>query len=323
MLACHEWHKYQADEAPLFLIAIFSVRFDEIGKIAWNAANKILEKVLNSLNLKKEIADTASATCLLLVSCIPGTAAPCTVPTSLLKTVLTVLRYVLIVVVAISTILYGTLVEGQNDRFERQRQEYTLANVNILHDNLISNFKLGQQLKLLLGGVLEAMPSNDGEEDETRRRLAVDCEDAINGECTDPTKVSCEDPKYLCDGFSTNWNYVAFLKFGERIQLSALSVFRNVQACLFLFIMNSSLPCKPGVIRKIRMGLMGRSQIFARIVTHPRFLSVIRGTLEVMTMTPQNLCTERRCSKANSQCKISWDINLVSMTIVSHRIILS
>ena len=88
--------------------------------------------------------------------------------------------------------------------------------------NVISLINLAQRLKVLLGGVLVAMPTNDGEDDETRRRLTAVCEDADNGACTDDTKVSCEDPKFLCGGTNNNWNYVAFLKLGENSTVSPI-----------------------------------------------------------------------------------------------------
>lgn len=135
-------------------------------------------------------------------------------------TILAITRYVLLLASVLSGFLYQFIVVGQNNKHERQRQEYTLANVDIVHGNIIANFNLAQQLKLLLGGVLEAMPSNNGEDDETRRRLAAGCEDPVNdNECSDPNSVSCTDQQYLCDG-SVNWNYVALLKFGENSTVS-------------------------------------------------------------------------------------------------------
>jgi hypothetical protein len=149
-------------------------------------------------------------TCDTLISAIPGTSAACEVSFVVTLSTLFYIKLALTIAYVLSDTLYGLVVERQDARFERERQEVTLFNVNIIHDNMISNFNLGQQLKLLLGGVLDAMPTNDSEDDETRRRLTVDCK------CTNDTQVSCDDPKFLCDNFSVNWNYVAFLKSGEK-----------------------------------------------------------------------------------------------------------
>ncbi|KAL3784268.1 hypothetical protein ACHAW5_005992, partial [Stephanodiscus triporus] len=189
------------------------VRFDDTARIAWRSVNLALSKSLDFMKIAKSYIESSRALCLLTVTAIPGTASPCAVAVTTADYVLIALMVVVIIALLVSEPLYTFLVDSQNDKFERERQGVTLSNVDIIHANIISNFNLGKQLKLILGGVLEAMPSNDGEDDETRRRLSVDCEDAIDDTCMDETKVSCEDPKYLCDGFSINWNYVAFLKF--------------------------------------------------------------------------------------------------------------
>jgi hypothetical protein len=164
-----------------------------------------------------DIIDIAEKNCKTLISAFPGSSAGCTVPLTFFQGILKKIKFVLAIAAALSVGIFETVVDTQNSKFERERQQVTLENVNTIHDNLISNFNLGQQLKLLLGGVLEALPSGDSENDETRRRLSVDCEDADEYRiCKNSTKVSCEDPKYLCNGFSINWNYVAFLKFGEK-----------------------------------------------------------------------------------------------------------
>ncbi len=54
--------------------------------------------------------------------------------------------------IGLSETLYDIIVEGQNDKFEDERQQVTLANVDIVHGNLLSVFNLAQQLKLLFGG---------------------------------------------------------------------------------------------------------------------------------------------------------------------------
>jgi hypothetical protein len=160
--------------------------------------------------------------CDTLISAFPGTSFPCAQVGFVVNTILNLAKYNVIVSLQGAEGTHDDLVNGQNDNFELQRQEVTLFNVGILHDNVISLFSLAQQLKLILGGVMEALPSDNGEDDETRRRLAVDCEDAIDGACINYNKVSCKDPKYLCNGFSINWNFVAFLKFGENSTVSLL-----------------------------------------------------------------------------------------------------
>ncbi len=154
------------------------MRFDELGGIAWKLANKALTKAVDVLVSISNKIDIASKTCNTLISAFPGSSAPCTVPFVISLTLLDILKWVFIIASVLSQGIYDLVVDGQNNRFEEQRKEYTYDNVNIVHDNVISNFKLGQQLKLLLGGVLEALPSNGGKDDETQRRLAVDCKDA-------------------------------------------------------------------------------------------------------------------------------------------------
>ena len=191
------------------------------GDAGWKTANTILAKsmdridnILNTLNVFKDV-------CLGFISASPGTSTPCTSFTIGSRNFWYIILEVLRISLQVSEEKYDEIVVGQNDDFEAQRQEVTLANVEIIHSNIISNFNLAQQLKLLLGGVLEAMPSN--EDDETQRRLSVlDCEDAINDVCKNKTKVSCEDPKFLCGGFSINWHYVAYLKFGEISKINAI-----------------------------------------------------------------------------------------------------
>ncbi|KAL3786294.1 hypothetical protein ACHAW5_001907 [Stephanodiscus triporus] len=187
-------------------------QFDEAARIGWTTANFILEKALFAIGVTLEFIGDQDGLCITFVSAVPGTASACKVPLYISKQILRALFIVVYLALDISTKVYEELVDGQNGGFEEERQEVTRFNVGIVHDNVISLFNLAQQLKVLLGGVLVAMPSNDGEDDETRRRLTADCEDAINGKCNDYTKVSCEDPKFLCGGTNTNWNYVAFLK---------------------------------------------------------------------------------------------------------------
>ena len=183
--------------------------------------------------MAKKHIDNGKALCLVLVSAIPGTATPCAIPLTTTAIVLLISQAVITIILAISEALYTFLVDNQNLKFEREQHQVTFENIGILHANMISNFKLGTQIKLLLGGVLDAMPTNDGEGDETRRRLTDHCEDAINGICNNDTTVSCEDPQYLCNGFSTNWNYVAFLKFGEKSIVSPIR-FSNCPSLLLL-----------------------------------------------------------------------------------------
>ncbi|KAL3768372.1 hypothetical protein ACHAW5_005210 [Stephanodiscus triporus] len=189
------------------------VRFDETARKVWRAANVILRSGLRTLSSILSQINIAQKACTITISAIPGSSGACTLPLVIAYSTLDLIKNILEVAVTISEVTYELVVESQNNKFERQRQEYTLANIKILHGNVISNFNLAQQLRLLLGGVLEALPNKDGEDDETRRRLSDDCEDAIDDACTDYTKVSCEDPQFLCDGTSINWNYVAFLKF--------------------------------------------------------------------------------------------------------------
>jgi hypothetical protein len=119
---------------------------------------------------------------------------------------------------------YKQIVESKNGEFENDRIQSIYENINTIHGNIIQTFNLGQQLKVQLGGVLEGLANND-EDDVTRRRLEGNCDDRP-GDIT-CTNVSCQDPKKLCDGFSVNWNYVAFLKFGEisSVKLLAIEVF--------------------------------------------------------------------------------------------------
>ena len=202
--------------------------------------NSILSKTLDIVEATLEFVGFLGDTCIVFTSAIPGTAAPCQIPATTAQIVIFITITVLKALIGISETLYDIIVEGQNDAFEDERQQVTLANVDIVHGNLLSVFNLAQQLKLLFGGVLDALPSNNGENDETQRRLASNCEDAINGVCTNITKVSCKDPNFLCDGTSKNWNYVAFLKYGENSTISPLC-FRTVQACFYWLIMNSPL----------------------------------------------------------------------------------
>ena len=94
-------------------------------------------------------------TCDALISAIPGTSAACEVSFVVTLSTLFYIKLALTIAYVLSDTLYGLVVERQDARFERERQEVTLFNVNIIHDNMISNFNLGQQLKLLLGGVLD------------------------------------------------------------------------------------------------------------------------------------------------------------------------
>ena len=209
--------------------------------------------------------DYGSKICSTLISAFPGTSAPCVFFFSFLILNWHVLKYVLQIALALTNGLYESIVERGDVLIERERQEATRQNIDTIHGNIIQTFNLGQQLKTLLGGVLEGLNNND-KDDEDRRRLAVNCEDkATNGTCLNATSVSCKDPKLLCDGVSVNWNYVALLQFGEISTICPIC-FPSYQSVFLL----ACHKLQPVVMKKSPMEMKERQQTNARIVTRPR-----------------------------------------------------
>ena len=140
-----------------------------------------------------------------------GAKALCQLPVLAARVAFELLVLALEIALGVSENLYGEQATPSDQvgetEFQKGRQDAIYENVITNHGNIIATFKGTEQLKVMLGGVLE------DEDNVLRRRLQSNsCEfDEIDPDCTcvltrnsgyisGCTKPSCEDPTRLCDG---------------------------------------------------------------------------------------------------------------------------
>ena len=132
---------------------------------AWKIANTALDKVLNALNSKRSQAQIAQAACTAAISAIPGSSGPCQVTAAVLNTGFTIAYWILRIATAVSNVLFGSIVLGQNRDYERARDNAVYENVITNHQNIITTFYSTLQLKVMLGEISEGI----SKESESRR----------------------------------------------------------------------------------------------------------------------------------------------------------
>lgn len=170
-----------------------------------------MEKTLDFLEDQEKAVKIVYKVCTTLISFVVGSSAPCTIPVTVLETIIKVIYYVLKVAHVISKILFGKIVEKQNRKYEIERQKSIYENVITNHGNIITTFYATQQLKVMLGEISEGIAKD--EEDENRRLALADCVDA-NSFVYPCDKLLCDDPTKYCDG-GPNYPLIAGLKGGK------------------------------------------------------------------------------------------------------------
>eukprot|EP00581_Thalassiosira_minuscula_P005786 CAMPEP_0183744146 /NCGR_PEP_ID=MMETSP0737-20130205/65580_1 /TAXON_ID=385413 /ORGANISM="Thalassiosira miniscula, Strain CCMP1093" /LENGTH=2327 /DNA_ID=CAMNT_0025979781 /DNA_START=237 /DNA_END=7220 /DNA_ORIENTATION=- len=196
---------------------IVEEKYNEVASKAWRSSNYALGKVIDLIELYKKAAEEpAEATCLVAVSGIVGSAAPCAIPVAVSKYFTATNIGLARVALSISEQLFNELATPSPSEpyssFEDDRQRSIYKNGITSIRNSITIFQATQQLKSILGNI-----ENGLEEDraaETRRRLKETCFDTAELGYQDPGTCdlpSCEDFTRLCDR-SYNLPYIAIQK---------------------------------------------------------------------------------------------------------------
>ena len=109
---------------------------------------------------------------------------------------------------SLSELLYGEIVDGQDDAAAAEQDSAVYENVITIHGNVIQTFN---QLSRVLT-IVSGSPTGQS----SRRRLQViDCINTTLGEDVDKcSKPFCDKPEKLCDG-RINYEYISQQRKGE------------------------------------------------------------------------------------------------------------
>ena len=176
--------------------------------MAWRTLNFGLRKAIEKLEGILPQFDNAYLFC--MSNCDFGMVSICQVCSIIvtIKSIADAAVVPLTFAVSLSELLYGEIVDGQDDAAAAEQDSAVYENVITIHGNVIQTFN---QLSRVLT-IVSGSPTGQS----SRRRLQViDCINTTLGEDVDNcSKPFCDKPEKLCDG-RINYEYISQRKNGE------------------------------------------------------------------------------------------------------------